>query len=181
MDFILCYPTTPGHEVCPGVWLIYPVSHHWRTLIFSFPASIIASNFLVRGGTLCLFSLLCPGTLSGLYVCAYSLCEFIISPGISGICYILGVIYHLTIFLLALRHRSLSLKGEGFDKTYLGLSAPKAFSLHITHLWVLVLIPIYCKKKLLIHPSTLNLLTQPYFQSTTGSYTWYLSSCNVCS
>lgn len=104
-------------------------------------------------------------------VCVYSLCEFIISLGISEKCYVLGVIHHLTIFLLALRHRSLSLKGVQCSKDFLSAHHTPVGSCVNSHLL----------KEVLIHPSTLNLLTQPYFQSTTGPYTWYLSSCNVCS
>lgn len=29
---------TPGHETCPGMWLIHPTTFHWRKLIFPFQA-----------------------------------------------------------------------------------------------------------------------------------------------
>lgn len=33
MKSILYWTTIPEHEACPGVWLVYPVSLHWRKLI----------------------------------------------------------------------------------------------------------------------------------------------------
>lgn len=38
MEFILCWPVTPDYGTCPGLWLIYTVTLHWRK--FSFLACI---------------------------------------------------------------------------------------------------------------------------------------------
>lgn len=35
-----------------GMWLMYPVTLHWRKLIFPFPTGMNANTLLVRGGTL---------------------------------------------------------------------------------------------------------------------------------
>ena len=29
-EFILCWSTIPGHGTCPEVWLLYPVTLHWK-------------------------------------------------------------------------------------------------------------------------------------------------------
>lgn len=41
-EFVLCWPTTPGHEAYPEVWSVDPVRLHWREL----------SLLLVTGATL---------------------------------------------------------------------------------------------------------------------------------
>lgn len=33
MESFLYWPTTPENEACPGVWLRYSVSRHWRKMI----------------------------------------------------------------------------------------------------------------------------------------------------
>lgn len=40
MESNLCWPITPEHGVCPGVWLTCPGSHHGRKLTLTFPAVI---------------------------------------------------------------------------------------------------------------------------------------------
>lgn len=46
-------------------------------------------------------------------------------------------------------HRALSLEIRGLIKvSYLGPSVPESMTLQSVHLWVSLLIPIYCKKKL---------------------------------
>lgn len=40
IEFILCWPPTPGHGACFTVWLIHPVTVHWRKLTLVLPASI---------------------------------------------------------------------------------------------------------------------------------------------
>lgn len=117
------------------VWMIYPQTLHWRTLIFfPFSAGIITDRFLVRGGTLC--SLSCPSarTLSGLNLCrsvpAVTVCEFnmYVSPVVSGIFCFLShppCLVH-RVFPHSLQHRSLSLEEKSLMKTFhSGLSAQK--------------------------------------------------------
>lgn len=41
MKSALRWLTTPGHTTCPGVWLMYPGSHHCRKLILPFLAGVI--------------------------------------------------------------------------------------------------------------------------------------------
>lgn len=41
IEFVLCWPASPGHGAYPEVWLIYPVRLHWKKLlIFPLPAVI---------------------------------------------------------------------------------------------------------------------------------------------
>lgn len=61
-DFILCWSTTPGPGVCPGVQEIFPVT----LLIFFSQKVSIAKSILVRGGTRCPLPHLSIVTLSGL-------------------------------------------------------------------------------------------------------------------
>lgn len=37
---LLCWLTTPGNGACLGVWLIHPVTLHWRILILPFPGGV---------------------------------------------------------------------------------------------------------------------------------------------
>jgi len=66
MESPLDWSTTTGHGAYLGIWLIYPVTLHWRKLISLSQQVSIASSFLDRGGTLCPFSLLGTVILSGL-------------------------------------------------------------------------------------------------------------------
>lgn len=38
VEFVLCWPASPGHQTCPEVWLKYPVRFHWKTPIL--PSSV---------------------------------------------------------------------------------------------------------------------------------------------
>lgn len=63
------------------MWLIHPVTLHWRKPIFPLPAGI-ENTFLGRVGTPCLLPPLSVGTTSDLNlykscVCCHNLCEFI--------------------------------------------------------------------------------------------------------
>lgn len=46
MESIVCWPTTPRHVVCPGVYLIYLVTFLCWKLIFSFLTSINCKTLL---------------------------------------------------------------------------------------------------------------------------------------
>lgn len=76
----LHWPTAPGCDTCPELWLLYLVKLCWKKSVF--PLQKVVDSFLVRGRTLCPFPSLNTGILSGLnlfgyWECCYSLCEFI--------------------------------------------------------------------------------------------------------
>lgn len=53
-----------------GLWLMYPVSFHWRNWL-AFPQNLsIRNNVLVRGGTPCLLPILLAGILFSLSLCS---------------------------------------------------------------------------------------------------------------
>lgn len=66
MEYVLCWPTTPGHRACFGVWLLNLVILHWRKLISLFPGNIDYNRFLFKGRTSCLLFLLSVGILAEL-------------------------------------------------------------------------------------------------------------------
>lgn len=137
MEPVVCWATIPEHQVCLAVWLIFPVTLHWKKLIFPSQQVLTANSFLVRRGILCLLPLLSAETLSGLNLyraCTYcpSFCEFICGlvllwlfprshpPSLA-----------LMIFPPFLSHGSLILERRSSIKTsHLGLSAPKPISVH---------------------------------------------------
>lgn len=70
--------TIPQHRACHGMWLIYPVTEHWRNLLSLYKETTIANRFLFMARTLYLFPPLSAGILCGLNLCgSYSICEFI--------------------------------------------------------------------------------------------------------
>lgn len=74
VESILCWPTSPSHEDCPGLWLVHPLTLHWRKLICPFPAGVDCQMLLVKSGTVCLLLLLWSGIFSGLNLCRVCSC-----------------------------------------------------------------------------------------------------------
>ena len=68
MEFILCWPTIPGHGAHPGVWFIYPLTPAVENWFFLCQQGSIANSFLVREGIPCLRLPLSAETLSGLHM-----------------------------------------------------------------------------------------------------------------
>lgn len=56
VESILCWPPSPGHEDCPGLWLVHPLALHWRKLIVLSQQVKIAKHFLLRVGLCVCFS-----------------------------------------------------------------------------------------------------------------------------
>lgn len=50
MEFVLCWLTSPGHRVCPGVWLMDTVTLPWRKLISLCQQVSMTNGLLIRGG-----------------------------------------------------------------------------------------------------------------------------------
>lgn len=160
-------PKTSWNLLCVGHRLLvmesalecglYDQWHPIRENQLSFCQQIsITNSFLVRGGT-CPLPPLSAGILSGWKLCrpsscCHSLCEFHVhqshcawkttsleSP----------LPLSLPVVQPPLLLRLLSLDGRVRKISHLGLSVPKARSLHIVQLWISVLLPIYFKEKLL--------------------------------
>lgn len=101
IEFILFWPTTPGHGVCPEVWLIYPVILHWSKLIFPLPVGI-SCRWLLGSGVTCVrfpLSMLGPGLA---WICACPVHAATVSVSSYGhqFCCVwrhcfLGIIHHL--------------------------------------------------------------------------------------
>lgn len=118
----------PGHEACPGVWLIYLITIHWRKLIFSLSQWVsIPNSFLVKSGTSCLLPLLTAGPENAVTVS--------VSSDVHQSCAVWG--HPPTSLLKSFCHhhpwyRSLSLEGRGLIKIlHLGMSASKLLTLGI--------------------------------------------------
>lgn len=140
MEFLLCWPHTPKHWVCPGVWLIYSMILQYRKLIFPLLACIDC-RVLGSCGTTNLLPPLGLEMPPGLHlcrscVCCYA-CEFICASVMSleNIAFwessILPGSYNLSTSSL---HGSLSLERRmSLIKTsYSGQNAPKSLTLPLS-------------------------------------------------
>lgn len=101
MESTLCWLAIPEYGVCPGVWLTYPVTLHWRKLAFPFTSrySWQTASWLWVG--LCIHS---PFSALGSWlvwirvgpVLAVRGCEFMCAPVLLCLQFCsLGVIHHL--------------------------------------------------------------------------------------
>lgn len=79
-ELALCWPDILWFGDCPGVWLIYPVTLHWRKLFFLLPSGVASRSLCSNGRSFCL-PLLSADTQSSFlyrsYVCSHCLCVFI--------------------------------------------------------------------------------------------------------
>lgn len=51
LEFVLCWPTSPGRGAWPGVGLVYTVTLPWRKLIPLCQQVWMTNGLLIRGGT----------------------------------------------------------------------------------------------------------------------------------
>lgn len=126
--------------------------------IFLCKKTSIADSFFVKDGSSCSLSPLSAGAPSSLnlckpYVCYHSFCEFICVSvplcleDMFPWCH--PFLLALTSFLPPCLHSSLSPDGWGLMETSQLGPYPKIFhSLNRIQLWVFILVPLYCKKRL---------------------------------
>lgn len=130
-ESILCGSAAPRQGACLpwcGVWLINPVTLHWKELIFPWPAGMFQIGFLVRTGTLVPL----PPLRSHL-ACMVSMSSYV-----HQYCCVLGLICPLWLvqsFYLLFHIAAWALRGE-FDEDIPSLTAPKSLALHIVQLFV---------------------------------------------
>lgn len=132
MECILCLPTVPGHGTLECGW-----HTHWRWLekpVFLLPESISHNNLLVRVAPCvaraCAAPCMLPQSL-WVHTCT--------SSAVSGRRFLCchHFLWLLTVFLLLLARRSLSLEETSLMKTYhLVRSAPELLTLHGVYVWV---------------------------------------------
>lgn len=148
MEFLSCWPTTPGPGACPGMWLICPGMLHCRK--FPFPSRYswqtvpwLGRNFVCPPPP----CLLCQSEAVWV-LCVHMCTRAVVSEG--AVSLYSSPTCGSYCFSASLQHRSLSLERTGFMKTSpLGLTDPESHPLHAVQLWVSVLIIIYRNKRLL--------------------------------
>lgn len=74
MELVLCCPTTTGHGACPGAWLIYSVTLHWKNSFSLSQWVSIANSFLVGLWPFWLLPSLNSEAFSGLDLCKSCVC-----------------------------------------------------------------------------------------------------------
>lgn len=140
MEPVLYQKTTSAHGICLGVWLMYNMTLHLRSLIFFLSEQL---SITIASQCLLLF-LVWFEPLQVLCMISVS-----VSSNVYKSCWILKTLFTwshlpylaLTIFLLYLFRRSLRLEGRSLlQMSSLRLSVPKSLTLYILNLWVFVLI-----------------------------------------
>ena len=151
MEFILCWIVGPRHGACPKVCLKFPVTLHWRKLVFFQGVGFLCQRPLLR----LRFCVTLPGHV--LCMLWQSLCVHMgISPVVSERDCFLGSIHHLWLlqsFCLLFHTQNTEPVWENFDKD-IQFRAPcskVSRSLRFAQLWVFVLIIVHWKKVLYCH------------------------------
>lgn len=129
-EFVLFWPIILQPEACPGEWLIYPVSLHWRKPISLSQELSITNSFLFEGVGFCAhFAVSMWGVWFGfcagfVHAAILSLSSYCINPIVSGKkCHFLDGVHHpwlLESFYPSHLHRSLHLEGKSVIKIIYG-------------------------------------------------------------